>query len=272
MSGKRKIALVLAAQFLALWPVWQWYAARVMGSADGKWGLLAALFAAVLLWRKRVLVVDDAANARLWLPALFLLLYAASYTFIPPLARAAIGFTAVGLTLSALVLGRRCHAGLLGLLYLSLPVIPSLQFYGGYPLRVFVATVTAPILRLGGFNVVQEGTCLNWGGQLIWIDAPCSGVRMLWVGLFLVCVLAAVYDLRPLRTLYSLAAAFVVIIFGNVFRAVALFYLEAKVVEMPSWSHEYVGVVAFVVIAAGIVLIVRRMREGEKLCAQPLSI
>lgn len=271
MSGKRKIALVLVALFLALWPVWQWYAGRVVGSADGKWGLLAALSAAVLLWRKRALV-DDATNAKLWLPALFLLLYALSYPFLLPLARAAIAFTAIGLTLSALVMGRRCHAGLLGLLYLSLPVIPSLQFYGGYPLRVFVATLTAPILRLGGFNVVQEGTCLNWGGQLIWIDAPCSGVRMLWVGLFLVCLLAALYDLRPLRTLYSLAAAFVVIILGNVFRAVALFYLEAKVIEMPAWSHDYVGVVAFVVSAAGIIMIVRRLREGEKLCAQPLSI
>lgn len=270
MSGKRKIALALAALLPALWPVWQWYAARVVGSADGKWGLLAAASAAALLWRKRV--SGGAGCAKLWLPALFLLLYAATYAFLPPLARAGLAFTAVGLALSALVLGRRCHAGLLGLLYLSLPVIPSLQFYGGYPLRVFVATVTAPLLRLAGFNVVQEGTCLNWGGQLIWVDAPCSGVRMLWVGLFLVCLLAAVYDLRPLRTLYSLAAAFAVIVLGNVFRAVALFYLEAKVLEMPAWSHDYVGLVAFVVVAAGIVMIVRRLKEGEKLCARPLSI
>ncbi|HWT00764.1 MAG TPA: archaeosortase/exosortase family protein [Pyrinomonadaceae bacterium] len=271
MSAKRKIALALAALFLALWPVWQWYAARVVGSADGKWGLLAAASAAALLWRKRTLV-GGAADAKLWLPALFLLLYAATYAFLPPLARAALAFTAVGLALSALVLGRRCHAGLLGLLYLALPVIPSLQFYGGYPLRVFVATVTAPLLRLAGFSVVREGTCLDWGGQLIWIDAPCSGVRMLWVGLFLVCLLAAVYDLRPLRTLYGLAAACVVIVLGNVFRAVALFYVEAKVVLMPAWSHDYVGVVAFAVVAAGIVMIVRRLREGEKLCARPLSI
>ncbi|HYG82131.1 MAG TPA: archaeosortase/exosortase family protein [Pyrinomonadaceae bacterium] len=270
MSAKRKIALALAALFLALWPVWQWYAASVAGSADGKWGLLAAASAAVLLWRKRAW--GGAGRAKLWLPAVFLLLYAATYAFLLPLARAALAFTAVGLTLSALVLNRRCHAGLLGLLYLSLPVIPSLQFYGGYPLRVFVAAVTAPLLRLAGFNAAREGTCLNWGGQLIWIDAPCSGVRMLWVGLFLVCLLAAVYDLRPLRTLYSLAAAFVVIVLGNVFRAVALFYLEAKVVLMPAWSHDYVGVVAFAVVAAGIVLIVRRLREGEKLCARPLSI
>lgn len=270
MSTKRKLALVLLAQFLALWPVWQWYAARAAGSADGKWGLLAAASAAVLLWRKRV--SSDQRNLSLWPPALFLLLYAAGYTFLLPLARAALAFTAVGLTLSVLLLGRRCHAGLLGLLYLALPVIPSLQFYGGYPLRAFVATATAPFLRLAGFNVVREGTCLNWGGRLIWIDAPCSGVRMLWVGLLLVCVLAAVYDLRPLRTLYGAAAAFVVIILGNVFRAVALFYLEAKVVEMPAWSHDYVGVVAFVAVAAGIVMIVRRLRGGEKLCAQPLSI
>ncbi len=140
---------------------------------------------------------------------------------------------------------------------------------GGEVIRQFIREGET---RVPSRVVLVVDTSLGMKGQGAEIDAPCSGVRMLWVGLFLVCVLAAVYDLRPLRTLYSVAAAFVVIIFGNVFRAVALFYLEAKVVEMPSWSHEYVGVVAFVVIAAGIVLIVRRMREGEKLCAQPLSI
>lgn len=270
MSGKRRIVLVLAPLLLALWPVWQWYGSRVIGSADGRWGLLGAAGVAVLVWRKRVR--RCATTARLWWPALFLSLYAASYPFLPPLARAAIAFTAIGLTLSELLLGRRCHAGLLGLLYLSLPVIPSLQFYGGYPLRVFVAAATAPLLRLGGFNVVREGACLDWGGQLIWIDAPCSGVRMLWVGLFLVCVLAALYDLNPLRTLYSVAAAVVVVILGNVFRAVALFYLEAKVIEGPAWSHDYAGLVAFALVAAGIVAVVRRMRGGGKLCARPLSI
>lgn len=94
---------------------------------------------------------------------------------------------------------------------------------------------------------------------------------MLWVGLFLACALASFYDLRPLKTLYALMSAFVAIIVGNIFRAVALFYLEAGVIESPAWAHDYVGLVAFVIIATSIALIVRRI-SGEKICAQPLSI
>lgn len=269
MSRWNKIAFVLALQLLAFWPIWQWYGARVFDSADGKWGLLAAASAALLLWWKRAPPCET--KMRLWLPTLLLFLYAITYSFFPPLARAVIAVTAIGCTLSSLLLGRLFHPGLLGLLYLSLPVIPSLQFYGGYPLRVFVGSVTAPILRLGGFNVFQEGTCLNWGGQLIWIDAPCSGVRMLWVGLYLACALSLVYSLRPLKTLYVLTSAFIVVIFGNIFRAVALFYLEAGVIKMPAWSHDYIGVVAFVLVAAGITVFASWIRR-EKLCAQTLSI
>lgn len=269
MSRRNKIASVLALQLLAFWPVWQWYGARVVDSADGKWGLLAAGSAALLLCWKRSPPCET--EMRLLLPTLLLFLYAITYPFFPPLLRATIAVTVIGCTLSSLLMGRLFHPGLLGLLYLSLPVIPSLQFYGGYPLRVFVASVTAPILRLGGFNVFQDGTCLNWDGQLIWIDAPCSGVRMLWVGLYLACALASVYALRPLKTLYVLISAFIVVIFGNIFRAVALFYLEAGVIKMPAWSHDYIGVVAFVMVAAGITVLASWIRR-EKLCAQTLSI
>jgi exosortase/archaeosortase family protein len=269
MSFRNKAILVLALQFLAFWPVWQWYGARVFDSADGKWGLLAAASAALLLCWKRA--TEREVKIRLWLPTLLLLLYAITYPFFPPLARAVVAVTAIGCTLSSLLMGRLFHTGVLGLLYLSLPIIPSLQFYGGYPLRVFVASVTAPILRLGGFNVFQDGTCLNWGGQLIWIDAPCSGVRMLWVGLYLACALATVYALRPLKTLTVLSTALIAVICGNIFRAVALFYLEARVIEMPAWSHDYVGVVAFALVATGITSFVWWLRR-EKLCAQTLSI
>ena len=52
------------------------------------------------------------------------------------------------MTLSLLRFGKAFHAGLFGLFYLSLPTIATLQFFGGYPLRVVVAELTAPILRM----------------------------------------------------------------------------------------------------------------------------
>jgi exosortase/archaeosortase family protein len=267
--SRHRVALILALQLLAFWPIWQWYGARVLDSADGRLGALAALSAvALLLWKK--------ASARetkreLLLPALFLVLYTVSYPSLPPLLRAVVAFTCLGCTLSSLRMGRLFHPGLLGLLYLSLPVTASLQFFGGYPLRVLVAGVAALVLRLGGFLVVQEGTCLNWGGQLVWVDAPCSGIRMLWVGFYLVCALASLYDLRPLKLLYALTTAFVIVIGGNIFRAVALFYLEAGIIEMPAWAHDYIGVVVFLLIAVSITFTVQFIRR-EKICAPQLSI
>jgi exosortase/archaeosortase family protein len=171
------------------------------------------------------------------------------------------------MTVSLLRFGRLFHPGLFGLFYLSLPTIPTLQFFGGYPLRVVVATLSAPILRLAGFAVTPEGTCLNWAGRLIWIDAPCSGIKMVWVGLLLTFVVLCLYELPLLKTLLLLPLVGVVIMVANVFRAVALFYIEAGVLRLPSWGHECAGLIAFVLEAAGIVGIVFMLHRRRNVCA-----
>ncbi|MGI8656995.1 MAG: archaeosortase/exosortase family protein [Pyrinomonadaceae bacterium] len=269
---RRTVALIVALQLCAFWPVWCWYAARVTDSMDETWSLLALATAVFLLWRGRPQLTDKAAPPQLLWPTLLILLYAATYAFLPPLLRALIAVTAIGCTLCSLRFGKSFHAGAFGLLYLSLPLIPSLQFYGGYPLRVLVACAAAPILRLGGFAVMREGTCLNWNGQLIWIDAPCSGIRMLWVGLYLACTLACVYELRFGETLRVLFISFLAIICGNIFRSVALFYVEGGIVNVPPWTHDFAGVVAFAIVAAGIVASVWRVRKREELCGAKLSM
>jgi exosortase/archaeosortase family protein len=174
------------------------------------------------------------------------------------------------MTASLLRFGKAFHAGLFGLFYLSLPTIPTLQFFGGYPLRIVVAELTAPILRLGGFAVLADGTCLNWSGQLIWIDAPCSGIKMLWVGLLLTFVVLCFHQLPLAKTLLLMPLVGIVIMGANVFRAVALFYIEAGVLDFPVWSHEYAGVIAFVLEAVGIISAVFFLQR-RKVCDVALS-
>jgi exosortase/archaeosortase family protein len=87
---------------------------------------------------------------------------------------------------------------------------------------------------------------------------------MLWVGLLIACALACLYELRPLRTALALAAAFAVILLGNVLRAAALFYVEAGIVAAPPWAHEYAGLVSFAAVAAFILITVRRMGGGRQ--------
>jgi len=264
----KTLLLIIGAQLIAFWPVWRWYAVRIGDSADQSWGILALLTALLFVLSKKSSA--RAIERSLTIPTLIVLLYVVTYPVFPPLARAGVAFTAIAVTVSVVRFGKPFHPGVLGLLWLSLPLVPSLQFYLGYPLRLLVAGLAAPILRLGGFAVVQEGTCLNWAGQLIWIDAPCSGVRMLWVGLYLTFTLVCFYELRLFKTLVFLLAALVAILAGNVFRAVALFYLESGVFPMPAWAHGYTGLVAFALVATGIVAAVHFIRR-EKLCGELLS-
>ena len=264
----KRILLILGLQLIAFWEVWRWYVTRAAYSWEQPWGLLALFAALVFLLVSRKPLPRE--EPSLLIPALLVVVYIATYSVFPPLARATLAFTVLGVTASSLRFGRSFHPGLFGLLYLSLPALPTLQFFGGYPLRVVIAEVTAPILRIGGFAVVPEGTCLNWAGQLIWIDAPCSGIKMLWVGMFLTFVLLCVYELPVLKSALMVLLTFVVVIAANVFRAVALFYLEAGVLNMPSWGHEYAGVIAFVLEAAGIVSILF-MLQRRNVCDAAVS-
>ena len=264
----KRILLIGGLQLVAFWEVWRWYVSRAVYSWDQPWGLLAFVAAFVfLLVSKKPSPRDERS---LLLPAAIIVLYVATYSMFPPLARAIIAFTALATTASLLRFGKPFHPGLFGLFYLSLPALPTLQFFAGYPLRVVVTELTAPILRIGGFAVVPEGTCLNWAGKLIWIDAPCSGIKMLWVGMFFVFVLLCLYELPIVKSALLVLLAFAVIIGANVFRAVALFYLETGVLQMPSWGHEYAGVIAFVLEAAGIVGILFVLQK-RKVCGEAVS-
>ena len=259
----KRLLFTLVLQVLAFWDVWHWYVSRAVYSWDQPWGVLALIAAIVFLVASRK--PWPQAERSLLLPAILVLFYAATYLTFAPLARATVAFTALAVTTSSLRFGKSFHPGLFGLFYLSLPTLPTLQFFGGYPLRVVVAELMVLFLRMSGFAVIPEGTCLNWVGQMIWIDAPCSGIKMLWVGLFLTFVVLCLYELPLLKTLLLMPLVGVVILGANVFRAVALFYLEAGVLRMPSWGHEYAGVIAFVLEAAGIISIVLMLRR-RKVC------
>src|SRR5687767_14479279 len=124
---KSKIVLI-AVQLLAFWPVWGWYVRRVTSSTEELWGLLAAITALFFLWNHKENSNDPPS---LYLPAVSLFIYAISYHLLPPLLIAAVALISIGCTLCSLRLARRFHIGIIGLLLLALPVIPTLQFYLG---------------------------------------------------------------------------------------------------------------------------------------------
>ncbi|HSD27220.1 MAG TPA: archaeosortase/exosortase family protein [Vicinamibacteria bacterium] len=245
-----RTAALLLVQAAAFWPVWVWYAKRASDGSDEPWGLVPLLLAVLLFGR---LPRAESPALSLRAGALATLLYAAAFPLAPPLLRAALALVALALTAAPLrdSAGSAAH---LGLLLLSLPVMASLQFYLGLPLRAASGLVAAALLSLSGFSVVADGTCLRFGSELLAIDAPCSGVRMLWGATFLALALAALLRLPLARTVALTAATVGTVVVANGVRAAALFFPEAGILVAPPWAHSAIGFVTF----AGVAFLVLR--------------
>lgn len=145
----------------------------------------------------------------------------------------------------ARALPQRCGAGLATLVLLALPVIASLQFYLGYPLRVATAQAAAPLLRLMGLEVVPAGAALAWRELTVLIDAPCAGIGMLWVGSYTAALLSYLNAASTGHAARNALAAAAIVFGANVLRNVALFFPEAGLV--PRWPvlHDGVGLAVF---------------------------
>ena len=262
-SLQRFPALILAAHVLCFWPVWRWYVARMTDGSDEPWGIAALIAALLLTWRKRdawTLRTDD---RLLWAAALLTFAYAAAVPFAPPLARAALAMAALACSWVSIAGLRSKLAPVVVLFALSLPVIASLQFFLGYPLRAITTAGSALTLQIAGFDVERSGTALLWQGHTVLVDAPCSGVRMLWTGAALACVVALYRDAigwRSLMTLLLLSGA--AALFANVLRAAALFVLETRDAPVSELLHSGVGAATFALTAALIVLIVQRVARA----------
>ncbi len=249
--------LMLAAFAAALWPVERWYGLRMFDGSDEPYGFIALATLGVVLARGGFELPRSEVR---WGAATGLLaVYALLYPALSPLPRALVAAAAF----ATLILRRRQLIAHLALLGLSLPVVATTQFYLGFPLRVIAAETSVLALRAVGFAVTREGTLLHWRGETILVDAPCSGIRMLWFGLYLAAALAAFGRLDNRRSLIALSVAFVIVIAANAVRATVLFFKEAQVVALPDWTHTGTGVVLF----AAALLIIVRLTRGPEPCA-----
>lgn len=245
-------AIAVLAVLVAGWPVLRWYALRLGDGSDEPHGL-AALAAALLFapWRAWREPLSPRRHATL---AALLFLSCAAFPFTPPLARALIFVAALGIAAAP----RGFTLAWSALLALSLPLVATLQFYLGYPLRALTASLAAPLLALGGLRVEASGTTLSWAGERVIVDTPCSGLRMLWTGLVLAAVLACRLRLGALPALKLFQQAALAIFVANTIRAAFIFCLETGLWPNPPWAHETVGLALFAAVALGVVALAER--------------
>ena len=236
---------------LSLWPTAWWMGQRMLDGSDEPLGLLALAAIGVLLWIYRHRL--RAAPRLGWL-ALALLGACASTAalgHVPPLLSSLLGLLALGAGLAAFLPSAVATAPLLGLSMLSLPLLASLQFYAGFPLRVITAEASRWLLA-PGFSVERSGASLMVDGRLVIVDAPCSGVQMLWLGYFTACVVALYAGRRNAGFLARLPLVSALVLAGNVVRNSVLVAFEASGQHPAGWAHDAVGLVVLAAVCAGI--------------------
>jgi exosortase/archaeosortase family protein len=253
----------LGLHAVALWPHALWAARRVADGSDDPLGLAA--LAALLLWLLRAAPTLRVAPQIGWLAAAAALTAAASATCLwaPPLAAALLAALALAAHLGAWLPAGVARLPLAGLVLLTLPLVASLQFYLGYPLRVFTAEFSAWLLRATGQAAERSGAAMTVNGQLVIVDAPCSGVQMAWLAYFAACAVAAFVGLPERRFLQRLPLVGLCVLAGNVLRNSLLVGLEARPQGLSSAWHEAIGLAVLMgVVALGVRLMNPRPRQG----------
>lgn len=257
----------LALHALALWPHGLWAARRVADGSDDPLGVGALT---VLLFWLALSHSTLRPTPRLpWLGAAAALTASATAALFvaPPLVAALLAALALWAHLTAWLPDRSPRLALAGLALLALPLVASLQFYVGYPLRVFTAQFSAWLLQAVGLAAERSGAALTVTGRLVLVDAPCSGVQMAWLGYFAACAVAAFTRLHDLALLRRLPLVGLVVLTGNVLRNTVLVALEARPQGLAPVLHEAIGLVALIV-AVGLVIRIVAPRARSRTAAQ----
>ncbi len=254
----------LGLQAAALWPHWRWAAGRLADGSDDPLGVAALAVLGLALWRLAPRL--RSAPSRAWLVAAMLgtLLATLAAMLAPPLLAACVAMLALVAGLCAFAPSGTPLLPLAGLSVLALPVVSSLQFYAGFPLRVVTAQLSTWGLQLGGMAAERSGTAMLVEGRLVIVDAPCSGVQMVWMAYFCACTVAWFCGVNNRCFLKRLAFVGAIVLAGNVLRNSVLVVLEARSANVPALWHETIGLVVLALVCAAVARVVHGGRDAHR--------
>ncbi|MFL6624771.1 MAG: exosortase Q [Sulfurifustis sp.] len=245
--------LWIALPAVALLPVWRWCAARLLDRSDDPLGIVALAALAILVVAERERFGSRPRGSWLVVATLLTAVAVLGGGVIPALARGVVAVFAVCAALIAVRAAGQPMLALTGLALLALPLLASLQFFIGYPLRVVTAEASRWLLGAFGVAAARDGTALTVAGRLIMVDAPCSGIHMGWIAYFTACVAAAWWRIPDGRFLRRLPLVGVAVLGGNIVRNALLVAQEAKIAPWPDCAHEAVGVAIFLLVCLAVV-------------------
>ncbi len=159
------------------------------------------------------------------------------------------------------------------LIGLSLPLVATANFYCGYPLRCVITFLSCEIIQALGLEIKASGTELISPTGMVEVDAPCSGIKMLWLCSYLAATFASLMRLRTVPSIVLMVVAVVAAIAGNVLRVSALFFLETNLRSYPSLTkleeplHQVIGLLAFLLSAGIMAGVAQRLKKPSLLTA-----
>lgn len=254
----------LGLQAVALWPHWRWATARLADGSDDPLGLAAVAVLGLALWRLAPGLRSAPSRAWLVLAMIGTLLATLAAMFAPPLLAACVAVLALVAGLCAFAPNGTPLLPLAGLAVLALPVVSSLQFYAGFPLRVVTAQLSTWGLQALGVTAERSGTAMLVEGRLVIVDAPCSGVQMVWMAYFCACTVAWWCGLDNRRFAKRLAFVGAIVLAGNVLRNSLLVVLEARQANLPALWHEAIGLVVLALVCAAVAWVVQGGRHAHR--------
>lgn len=251
----------LGLQLGALWPHGVWMARRAQDGSDDALGLAALAVLALLLWRMAQRLRVAPRTGALAVAAALTLAANAALPLLAPLACALLAALALCAGLWAWLPAGAPRAPLAGLLVLALPLLASLQYYGGYPLRVLTAQASAWALQLVGVAAERAGASMLVRGQLVIVDAPCSGVQMVWMAYFCACAIAALAPLRDAVFVRRLPWVGALVLLGNVLRNTVLVALESRPQGLQPQLHQAIGLLVLAAVCTAVLALMHAARR-----------
>ena len=256
-TGKIRLAAIAALGFsLAFWPLILWFAQRLSDGGDEPYGLIVLCVLSLLIMRGQNHRHTRMSKGSQFAAAISFTLYILSLFGLPPMLRCIPAILCL-----SFYYGWHRQPGWMALLFLSLPVISSLEFYLSYPLRIISSETTRWLVWPFVNEIAREGTNLTAYGKVVGVDAPCSGIRMLWVGLVFSNILISLIRMTWIKAIVFNLFAIVILLFANSIRAALLFAPESGFIEISDTTHESIGLVSY--LGAIVILIkVAMLRRG----------
>lgn len=251
----------IVVSLLAFWPSWFWFAKRTLDKSDEPLGILSLLSLVFFVISDKNTSTEQHRLSNLSLIAICILLgsYILSFSLLPNIIQAGIAV----LTMLLLIGDKR--AGLWGLAMLCLPIVSSMQYYIGYPIRLAVTQLSARLLSLSEIPVYASGINLGLQGHIVAMDEPCSGIKMLWLAIYLSFILATVYKWKIAKTIVLTVYSMVACIVANSVRVSSLFIVESglipaniqlskQIANNKEYLHDSIGTFAFIILCLSILL------------------